>query len=158
MKTIEEILEMLVHELINHLYKIKSINSMSTYHNEVLGDTSVLLAGLLGLLLKKNYNEWDREKWMDDSLITKINMQNNKLKIEGIMIWGKVNTTEQWTDPFSFEIELLKDKGCFKEFNFLFCDLERPEITYEDFRDDRDHWAGKNRKWRYIINSNEALK
>ncbi len=157
MKSIKEILGMLVRELIKHIDKIKSINPMSIYYNEILGDTSFLLAGLLELLLKKNYNEWDERKWIDDSLITNVIMQNNKLIIEGVMIWGKTDTTEQWTDPFSFEIELLNNKTSFKEFTFLFCDLDNPEITYENFRDNRDYWARTNRKWKYVISSSEVL-
>ncbi|SEK63699.1 hypothetical protein SAMN05421740_102296 [Parapedobacter koreensis] len=149
---------MLVHELNNHLDKIKSINPISVYYyNEILGDTSFLIVGLLESLLKESCSEWGEKKWIDDSLITNVIVQNNKLKIEGVIIWGKMDITEQWTDPFSFEIELLRDEISFKEFTFLFCDLDNPEITYEDFRDNRDYWVRTNRKWKYVINSNEVL-
>lgn len=153
MKSTKEILGMLVHELINHLDKIKSINPTSVYYNETLGDTSFLLAGLLESLLKENFSEWDKRKWIDDSFITNVIIQSHKLIIEGVMIWGKMDTTEQWTEPFSFEIELLKDKTSFKEFTFVFGDLNNSEITYEEFRNNRDYWFASNRNWKYIINS-----
>ena len=157
MKSLKKILVMLVCELVKHLNKIKSINQKLIYYNEILGDTSFLLAGLLESLLRKKYSEWDGRKWIDDSLITNVLIQNNKLKIDGIMIWGKKNTNEQWTDLFSFEMELLKDETNFKEFTFSFCDLDNPEITYEEFRDNRDYWASTNRNWKHVINSNEVL-
>ncbi|MFC4874286.1 hypothetical protein [Negadavirga shengliensis] len=157
MKSTRKILTMLVRELNNYLDNIKSINIVSGYYNEILGDTSFLLAGLLESLLKKNNIEWDKKKWIDDSLITNIICQNDKVIIEGVMIWGKMNTTEQWTDPFFFEIELLKDEIGFKKFTFLFCDLKHTEITYEEFRDNGDYWVSTNRKWKYVINSNEVV-
>lgn len=157
MKSIKEILTMLVCELVKHLDKIKSINQEQVYYNEILGDTSFLLAGLFESFLKKNYSEWNGRRWIDDSLITNVLIQKNKLKIDGIMIWGKKNTTEQWTDPFSFEIELLKNETNFREFTFWLCDLDIPQISYEEFRDNRDYWARTNRNWKYVINSNEAL-
>lgn len=146
---------MLVCELIDHLDKIKSINQKLVYYNEILGDTSFLLAGLLESILKKNFSRWDNEKWIDDSLITKIMAIDNNLKIDGVIIWGRKNTTEQWTEPFFFEIELLKEEVSFKKFTFLFSDLDNPEATYEEFRDHRDHWTTSNRNWKYIIRSSE---
>lgn len=140
MKSIKRILTMLVYELVKDLERIKSIDKELVYYNEILGDTSFLLAGLLELLLKKNFGEWDSSKWIDDSLITSVAMQNEKMNIEGIMIWGRENTTEQWTDPFSFEIELLMDEVSFKRFTFLFCDLNNHEISYEKFKVNRKYW------------------
>ena len=155
MKNINEIILMLVSELTSHLDKIKSIKEPLVYFNEILGDTSFLLAGLLESLLKKRFNEWDNRRWIDDSLVTKTIMVNNKLKIEGVMIWGMKNTTDQWTEPFIFEIELLNEEVNYREFVFLFGDLDKAEITYEEFRDNRSYWTVNNRNWRYIIKSSE---
>lgn len=148
---------MLVNELTKARERIKSIDKELVYYNESLGDTSFLLAGLLELLLKKNFGEWDSRKWIDDSLITSISTQNEKMNIEGIMIWGRENTTEQWTDPFSFEIELFMDEVNLKRFTFLFCDLDIHEISYEEFKINREYWDNSNRNWKYIINSDKEL-
>lgn len=157
MKSIRKILSMLVNELTKARERIKSIDKELVYYNESLGDTSFLLAGLLELLLKKNFGEWDSRKWIDDSLITSISTQNEKMNIEGIMIWGRENTTEQWTDPFSFEIELFMDEVNLKRFTFLFCDLDIHEISYEEFKINREYWDNSNRNWKYIINSDKEL-
>lgn len=155
MKPIKDILNMLVSEITKCLDKIKFIDESPIYYNEQLGDTSFLLAGLLESLLKEKDKEWKSEKWMDDSLITGIVLQNNAVKINGVIIWGRENTTEQWTDPFSFEIELLENKKSYKEFVFLFCDLDTPEIAYEEFKNDRNYWTRIDRTWKYVIRSNE---
>jgi hypothetical protein len=156
MKIAKEILTMLVSELISHIDKIRSSSQTLVYYNELLGDTSFLLARFLELLLKKNFNEWDIRKWFDDCLITKVAIQNNTLKIDGVMIWGRNNTTEQWTEPFIFEIELLIENSSLEDFTFFFGDLYYNEITYEEFVNDREYWANKNNNWKYIIKSNEV--
>lgn len=143
---------MLVDELYKHFDEIKSNNQGLTYYNELLGDTSFLLAGLLGSLLKQKYGDWHSKRWIDDSLITKVVEYNNEINIEGIMIWGKENTTEQWTSPFSFKINLAKNQPGFKKFTFLFCHAEDPEISYEEFKVNGDVW-NKGRKWKYVIDS-----
>ena len=73
------------------------------------------------------------------------------------MIWGVNDTTEQWTEPFIFEIELTKDEVSYRDFTFLFGDLDNSEISYEDFRDNRDYWTDNNRNWKYIIKSKEFM-
>jgi len=157
MKSAKEILVMLVRELIDHLDKVKNLKGDFEYYNDMLGDTSFILAALLESILKSNIGEWDNRKWIDDSLITEFVMRGKSLKIDGIMIWGRENTTEQWTEPFIFEIELLKEELRYKNFLFLLGDLDKPEITYEEFKDNRDYWIPSNRNWQYIINSDEAL-
>lgn len=157
MKSMKEILTMLIHELVSHFDKVKSINQNLDYYNDILGDTSFLLSNLLESLLRNNFKDWNNRKWMDDSIITSITVQNNKLAIGGIMIWGKKGTTEQWTDPFFFEIDLLRDKTGFKKFTFLFCDMYNHEITYEQFKANRNYWTKGIRNWRYIIDSNKNL-
>lgn len=153
MKSTEEIQSMLVSELFKHIGDIESIERKQDYYNQILGDTSFLLAGLLETLLKMYSEDWDNIKWIDDSLITDIEIKNKKFCIWGIMIWGKEGTTEQWTDPFYFEIDLLLEERSFKRFTFLFCDLNNPEISYEYFKDNRNYWADRSRDWKYIINS-----
>jgi hypothetical protein len=144
---------MLVFELFNSLEKVRRINTKPQYYNDILGDTSFLLAGLLDSLLKRDYNDWDKDKWIDDSLLTSSVIENNTLTLGGVMIWGRDNTTEQWTDPFSFRIELFEKEKSYRELTLLFSDWDTPEITYEQFRDNRDCWAAfTDRNWKYIIN------
>ncbi len=158
MRSENEIFEMLVHELYEHLDEFKAIHHTPIYYNEILGDASFLLAGLLELLLKRNYIEWDKERWIDDSIITNVILENNLILLEGIMIWGKMGVTNQWTDPFLFEMEIPTDEKSSGEFAFLFCDVNNPEIAYEDFRDHPEYWRRKpDRAWRYLINSNKSL-
>ena len=152
MKSVEEIQVMLVSELWNCLSRIKSIRLGLDYYNEIMGDTSFLLAGLLGSLLSSK-GDWDYNKWMDDSLLAKVKLNENKLSIWGVMIWGIENTTEQWTDPFYFEIELNQTEPDFKEYTFLFSDLNKSEIPYEEFSENRNYWEPSNeREWEYVIN------
>ena len=102
MKSINEITSMLSSEIERHIDNIKSVNQNLVNYNEIIGDTSFLLAGLLESLLEQHFNDWDHQKWIDDSLITSVLMQKRQLTIKGIMIWGREDTTNQWTDLFSF--------------------------------------------------------
>ncbi|MEM6737678.1 MAG: hypothetical protein AAF620_16565, partial [Bacteroidota bacterium] len=147
----KEIQLMLVDELWNCLNSIKSMKSKLDYYNEMLGDTSFLLAGLLGMLLKLR-GDWDLKKWLDDSLIIGVKLNKSKLSIWGVMIWGMENTTEQWTDPFYFEIELGNEQPDFNEYTFMISDLDNPEIPYEEFRMNRNYWGQTERNWKYVIN------
>lgn len=156
MKSSKEILGMLVHELLVHFEKAKYFNKNVRYFNEALGDTSFLLSGLLDSLLQTK-SGWDKSKWIDDSLITSVNQSDNKLILEGVMIWGKTDTTQQWTDPFCFEMDIIKKYKDFNNFTFFFCDVDNREITYEEFIENRDYWVSSQRRWKYIINSNKAL-
>jgi hypothetical protein len=155
MKTLKEIITMLVSELIAQIDNIKSTKAL-VYYNEILGDTSFLLAGLLDLLMKKKFSDWDIQKWFDDCLITNVSIQSNMLKIDGVMIWGLNNTTEQWTEPFIFEIELLTEKSSYVDFTFSFGNLYFAEITYEKFVNEREYWVNKSNNWKYIIKSMEV--
>jgi hypothetical protein len=153
MKSIEEIQQMLVTAITKHLDESKVAPRENGYVNDVLGSTSAILAVLLDDLLVERYPEWENNKWMDDSLIIKATRQNEKVGIWGVMIWGVDDTTEQWTDPFYFDMELLPDGSGFKRYTFLFCDLNNPEITVGEYRKDRSYWDIKDRNWKYIINS-----
>jgi hypothetical protein len=153
MKPIEEIESILVSDLWKSMDRIISIKEKLNYYNEILEGTSYLLAGLLESLIEKKFDDWDFNKWIDDSLLTKLELKDDKLSIWGVMIWGIENTTEQWTEPFYFEIKLLRNKMDFKEYTFLFSDLDNPEISYEVFGYNRDYWHPTERNWKYIINS-----
>jgi hypothetical protein len=160
-KSVDEIQELLIAELEIHKDKIVSTDNLD-YYNNLLGDTSFLLAGLLNQQLKEQIYSWDHDKWIDDSLITKVEINQNKLLIWGIMIWGRNNTTAQWTDPFYFEI-ILEDLDADKEvkYIFLFGDSNSPEIPYEKFNNNRnlwdkdfystDEWDIQERDWKYRI-------
>jgi hypothetical protein len=156
MKSIEEIQVMLVNELWSCLDKIKPMKSGVDYYNEILGDTSFLLAGLLGALLKLR-EDWDSKKWLDDSLLTDVKLDKNRLSIWGVIIWGIENTTEQWTDPFYFGIELGNSESDFNEYTFLLGDLNKPEISYEEFGMNRNYWKQTERDWKYIINQKSQM-
>lgn len=166
MKSLEEIQEMLILELCNSLKSFNSGIEMD-YYNEELGDTSFLLAGYLEKQLRKNFQDWNKEKWIDDSLLTKINIDENKLSIWGVMIWGVKNLTEQWTEPFYFNVVLNDCQTDFIKSTLLFGDENCSEITYEEFNQNRDFWdVGYysnedwhpfERDWKYIINSSNEI-
>lgn len=69
------------------------------------------------------------------------------------MIWGKENTTEQWTSPFSFKMYLENDKRSFKKYIFWFCDADDQEVSYDEFRFNRDILNKEKRNWKYVIDS-----
>ncbi|KUY19861.1 hypothetical protein BAZ12_03725 [Elizabethkingia miricola] len=157
MKSSQEILEMLTHELTIKLNNIEFKNSLSKYYNDTLGDSSFLLAGLLESILKANYEEWSNmNKWIDDSLIMSINTQNERLTIQGIMILGEIDTTQQWIAPFLFSVELFQSKINSKKFTFLFSDSDSYDITYEEFNN-HNYQINSDIEWKYIINSNDIL-
>ncbi len=154
MKSIKKILTMLNLELIEYFKNINSTYKNGLYFNQSLGNTSFLLAGLLEAMLRKNDTKWDR-KWIDDSLISNIIIEEGKrMRIGGIMIWGEINMTKQWVSPFCFEIEFHKEKV--KDFIFLYAD-DKDKLTYEKFRDNRNHWENSNIVWKYKIESNSIL-
>lgn len=146
---------MLADELHIHIGAVVQDGERRASYNAVLGDSSFLLAELLGLLLKKDVREWDSEtRWMDDSLITAVRLCGNKLTLEGVMIWGKIDTTAEWVDRFSFEIEPLFDRVATQRLRFSFCDENTSEVTYEEYKDggvfqDSD----ENVSWKYVIES-----
>ena len=158
MKSIKELLDLLVNKLVVTLDQFdwdhKSIKPDSGYYNHVFDFTSAILAGILEKLLVEKFQDWERGRWMDDCLISQLDIQNDVLTIGGVMISGRGNTTEQWTDPFLFTIELLKEEMSFKGFTFLFADIGFPELTYGKFRYHRTYWEEGNRDWKYIIIGN----
>ena len=160
MKSVKKIQETLIHELCGALDNVVFDVSLD-YYNEPMGDTSFILAGYLQLLLREKFSDWSNEKWIDDSLLTKVELVGNKLSIWGVMIWGVENQTCQWTDPFYFEIVLNECCTSFIELKILFGDIDRLELRYSEFCLDRAFWD-KNyysssswnpyeRNWKYII-------
>ena len=93
MKPLEEIEQMLATEVCNSIYNITP-NLELRYYNELLGDTSFLLAGLLQHYLTNDFNDWDTTKWFDDSLLTKVSFNKKMVSIWGIMIWGQRGCAE----------------------------------------------------------------
>lgn len=150
MKSANEISQMLSVELLNHINNINTISN-SLYYNEVLGDTSFLLAGLLDILIK-NDTQISQKIWIDDSLINNIELINKTVFIKGVMIWGKENTTEQWVDPFKFTSKFNHDSSNFINYSFFFKDLYTNEISYEEFRDNRNYYSKEIKKWKYKFN------
>ncbi|WP_118976946.1 hypothetical protein [Taibaiella koreensis] len=151
MKSIEEIKSMLVKELLRRLPGIASNTKAPDYYNELLGDTSYLLTGLLGLNLREQFSDWPSQNWMDDSLITKVALQDKKMALWGEAIWGVMNDTEQWVDPLYFEMELDESKSNYTSYTFLFSDLEYKAIPYSFFKHNRSYWQSTKRNWKYRI-------
>ena len=153
MKKIQEIEEMIVSELNTYLERNEVIIPKLNYYNDLLGDTSFLLAGLLESLLKTKANHWNTDSWIDDSLLTEITVSNNILSIKGIIIWGLEDTTSQWTEPFSFTIKLLQNKIISIDYTISFGDLDNPPITYEEFNKNRNYWDNNPKNWNYVFKS-----
>ena len=151
MKSSNEITQMLLEELLSNIDNTTNFKN-STYYNEILGDTSFLLAGLLNSIFKKE-SDGDENVWIDDSLITAIKLIDNKIFIDGVMIWGKGGTTEQWVEPFKFIMNLDKSLKNFTSYKFFFKDLDLKEISYEDFRENRDYYSHEIKNWKYEFNS-----
>lgn len=167
MKSIEEIEEMLVDEINNKIGLLNSNIELDNY-NELMGDVSFLLSGVLELKLKECFSDWLPEKWLDDSLLSRVIHNGKKISIWGIMIWGKEDTTEEWTDPFYFEMILNENSCDFLEYTFLFSEEFDTEVTYEEFNQNRnmwdrnfylnETWNPSDRDWKYIINTKKVLE
>lgn len=159
MKSLAELQDLLLDEIQNNLNK-EVVSENHDYYNEYTGYISVLLASILEKRLLKD-TDWNSNRWIDDSLLTKLKLSNGKLSVWGIMIWGIKNSNKQWTDPFYFEIKFKIENEKFNHYTFLFGDLDNHEISYEDFANNRnywdmdyyktDDWNPSDRNWKYII-------
>lgn len=159
-EVVNEIRTRLFHEINESANNIKSAPKMD-YYNAHLGDTSFLLAALLGVLLEKEDNDWDSERWFDDSLLTRVDFNEDKISLCGVMIWGIDSDTEQWTEPFYCELDF--DSTGINNYLFLFSDRQIGAVTYTDFNRDRsiwnfeyyfdDQWLPINSMWKYRISS-----
>ncbi|MEM7371946.1 MAG: hypothetical protein AAF587_25245 [Bacteroidota bacterium] len=162
MKSDIEIKQMFLSEICEHVEKLDSQIEL-VYYNDLLEDTSFLLAAFLERLLIKNASEWDDDKWVDDCLLTKVLFSDKRLQIWGVMIWGRLDISSQWTDPFYFDFTL--DLSCCKMKNstFLFRDMNIPSISYEQFNISRgfwdkdffsdNQWDPYERTWKLVISS-----
>ncbi|WP_297334546.1 hypothetical protein [Flavobacterium sp.] len=159
MKPLLELEKMLLDE-IKFFKKGKHDFLLSKYYNEVTGDMSTILTYMLSKHLSLR-DDWDGS-WLDDSLLTKIIVSEHKFCIWGILITGRENTTEQWTNPFYFEITTTDEYKNFVEYTFLLGDENSEEVSYTEFRENRDiwdlyfysdnNWNPSERSWEYIIN------
>ena len=83
-----------------------------------------------------------------------------------MIIWGVENHTEQWAEPFYFDITLNESFTDFTKYTLLFGDLDHPEITYGEYTVNRnlwgqdyysnDNWDPSEQNWRYIINGSNG--
>lgn len=156
MKSKSDIEYMLFEELNFSVERINSIKKDESYYNHILGNTSFLLATLIELLLVERHFDWDNKKWMDDSLISDLIISENFLLLEGVMIWGGNDTTEQWTEPFKFIIKFNEKQHVTKDYTFYFSDKLKKEIPYSIFLEKRSYWKSIERDWKYIINSDKT--
>lgn len=144
MKTINELESMLVDEINNNILSLPYENAY--YLNEFLGDTSFIIAKIMELNLMTIINFREQKLWFDDTLIIKLEKDNEKVSIWGILIFGVEDTTEQFTNPFRFIINLSTTKSF-----FYYSDLTTNPISYEKFISNRDYWSPIERDWEYII-------
>ncbi len=156
MKSLEEI-ELLLEANLNHyLPIISSIPQQTRYYNQYLDMTSAILVRLLDLHLREDKEEWAPGKLMDDALLTDIILTDTSLSIEGIAIWGVGGgITEQWTEPFLFEVAIHNNKVDFTSYSFLFGDDGKPAVPYSYFSNHRHIWEKTERYWRYKISTRE---
>ena len=162
MKSSKELQSMLASEICNNLLALKEAKNQANF-NEIMGDSSFLLSGILERELENN-PKWNPNNWIDDSIIHKVKLKDSKIKIWGVIIWGKVSTTKQWTEPFYSEFSLDCKYAKLKELIILFGDEKVEEITYEEFAENRTfwdkdfysntNWKPSERNWKYRISSN----
>lgn len=161
MKSIIELQSMLASEICNNFLLLKERRTLYCY-NEIMGDSSFLLSGILERELE-NDDAWSSVNWIDDSLIHKVDIDGCKVRIWGVMIWGKDGTTKQWTDPFYCELTIDCKSIDLQELTILFGDVSINELIYEEFSDNRDfwdrafysdtYWTPSEREWKYKVHS-----
>ena len=152
---------MLVETLFQCLDKFNPKTDLD-HNTEAMNWVAAILARLLGEELEENFEDWESSRWLDDSFLSRVLVDNKRFFIWGVMIWGRMNTTAQWTAPFYFEIELNEvDKKGFIEMIFLFNEENPSEVTFEEF--DQNHglwdrefysnndWEPSERNWKYSI-------
>lgn len=152
MKSLEEFKEMLESDLNLSIPVIRNLTKPELYYNQYLDGVSYKLVALLEIHLRKDGNEWDSAKWMDDCLITDFWLTDGELSLGGIVIWGiGGTTTEQWTEPFFFEVALENYQVDFSRYLFLFGDIDKEAVSYTKFNKKRSIWDQDDRDWQYII-------
>ena len=159
MKSSKELQSMLLSEICNNLIAIEKERELDCY-NQILGDTSFLLSGILENELD-SITSWNPLNWIDDSLIHKVKIDEYKVRLWGVMIWGKNGTTKQWTDPFYSEFLIDCEDTTLQKLTILFGDEMLEEVTYEMFSKNRSYWDGdyysnsqwdpSERNWKYFV-------
>ncbi|RFS16846.1 hypothetical protein [Emticicia sp. C21] len=157
MKTTHELKKILSSELnetLKTLHSLKKSTYPDYYYNAIFGDASFILAGILEQLLNESYH-WGTKsgKWMDDALIEDFHLYEERLSINGVMIWGKGDTTEQWVEPFYFDVELNKNEVNMEGYNLYFGNTDNPAIPYTYFSNNREYWQQDLRNWEYQLMS-----
>lgn len=161
MKTLEQLEELLIVDLLATKEELQKPSNFSLYYNEVSGDCSIYLTSILHEYLFEEA-AWNKRRWLDDSLLTKIEFVNNKCSIWGVVISGEEDTTKQWTDPLYFEVKLNRDSSNFIEYTFLFGDQDDERLDYKEYAKNRtywdqdfytnENWNPSERNWDFIIN------
>ena len=149
MKSSNELQSMLLSEICNNISAIVKEGELECY-NEILGDTTFLLSGILEI-----------KPDGIDSLIHKVKIEGYKVRLWGVMIWGKTGTTKQLTDPFYSEFLIDCEDKTLQKLTILFGDEMLEEVTYEVFTGnraywDRDYysinqWDPSERNWKYFV-------
>lgn len=137
--------------LFRRLRQIKWDNLTVTtngYYNEQLSDISSVLAALLGIKLHEKNVSWIDINWLDDCLIVNVDKRNEICSFEGVMIYGKEITSEQWVSPFQFKTNLEN-----RQYSFLFGYNLHDEVSYHSYREHQDIFNIKIRDWQFILNS-----
>ena len=71
---------------------------------------------------------------IDDSLITDIRVKESWLTMEGIIIFGRQVSNQQWVAPFVFKTNLVEEMRIdTSSFSFLFGTTDDHYLTYENF-------------------------
>lgn len=135
----------------------------SQYYNKYTGNLSVIITSILAEELVE-FDDWDSNYWLDDSLLSKLSKTKDSFSIWGIVIKGKEGTTRQWTEPFYFEIKSDDEFKTYRNYTFLFGEKNSKEFPYEEFKYDRglwdsnfysnSSWNPSERDWNFIIAKN----
>lgn len=145
MKTIVELEEMLKKEISTNIFSTPlSVNYV--YLNKFLGDSSFIIARVMELYLKDNEYFKNNKIWFDDTLIIRIEKEDQVVSLWGVLIFGIEDITEQFTNPFRFNINLLSTT-C----TFSYGDASQKAISYEDFLSNRSAWNPSKRNWEFIF-------
>ncbi len=139
MRTIAELEELLFEELRSTKQNIKELNYPPLYYNETSGKSSLYFTSLLYENLVGN-SDWDKRKWLDDSLLTKIVFEENRYRVWAVVISGREGTTKQWTDPAYFEIIPSTNFSGFSEYTYLFADKYVESLDYKEYSRNRAYW------------------
>ena len=140
MKTITEIKNIL-HAEVQELDSNLSLDQTSPVINPSLGDLSFVLAGYVYLCLQEIDQQWGNLKWVDDIIFTKVVRIEGVIRIWGVLIWGRKNTTAQWTEPICAEVHKLDLEGNIYEIAVLFADKETRPLPYSNFVQNRGVWG-----------------